>query len=139
MHDYEVKYKRNRSLFQNGSAPQLTIMGNNKQYPEVSAPDQVENVTGILGQNRLSQNDSIRQLIRDRQARAHKHESGDQKTFFTAEERAKIFGGMKAGLQAKIPDKEPPPKALVGIQQVVSDNLAAIAEQNEEAEQITQV
>ena len=35
MAEFEVRYKRNRSLFASGSAPQLTIMGTNKYNPDV--------------------------------------------------------------------------------------------------------
>lgn len=51
MAEFEVRYKRNRSLFANGSAPQLTIMGTNKYNPDVKyvPPKDQEEVVGILG------------------------------------------------------------------------------------------
>ena len=35
MDKYEARYKRNRSIFKEGDAPQLTVMGSHKMHPEV--------------------------------------------------------------------------------------------------------
>jgi len=98
MDEFEVRYHRNRSLFKSGSAPQLTVMGSHKQHPEVRheviAPGS-ERVTGLLGQNKLSQNHFVQQLVHDRRARVAKHNAQDMKTFFTAEEKARIFAGKE--------------------------------------------
>ena len=98
MDEYEVRYHRNRSLFKSGSAPQLTVMGSHKQHPEVKfevVGEDSGKVTGLLGQNKLSSNHFVKQLMNDRKARLQKHNAQDIKTYFTAEERAKIFGGNK--------------------------------------------
>lgn len=103
MDEYEVRYHRNRSLFKSGSAPQLTVMGSHKQHPEVKHEVVGEGsgrVVGLLGQNKLSQNHFVKQLMQDRRARVAKHNAQDIKTFFTAEERARIFAGRRPLLES---------------------------------------
>jgi hypothetical protein len=103
MDEYEVRYHRNRSLFKSGSAPQLTVMGSHKQHPELKHEVVGEGsgrVVGLLGQNKLSQNHFVKSLMQDRRARVAKHNAQDIKTFFTAEERARIFTGKRPLLES---------------------------------------
>lgn len=65
-------------------------MGSNKQHLEIKTTwdkGGENEVTGILGGGRLSQNSTVAKLIRDRKARVEKFDSADIKTFFTMEER----------------------------------------------------
>lgn len=57
MNDYEVRYHRNRSIFQDRSAPQLTILGGNKQFSNIlvdPAAGTKDQVTGLLGSKKMS-------------------------------------------------------------------------------------
>ena len=71
-------------------------MGEFKQHGDIKyESNESEKVYGILGSNKLSQNNSIKNLIKERRARLDKFNSQDMKTFLTAEEKQRAFGGKK--------------------------------------------
>mmetsp|Transcript_5129 Transcript_5129/g.7839 ORF Transcript_5129/g.7839 Transcript_5129/m.7839 type:complete len:114 (+) Transcript_5129:1278-1619(+) len=103
MDDYEVRYKRNKSIYKDRSAPQLTIMGNNKQYPDVKFVPESEKPLGSLAAGKLSQNESIKTMIQNRRARVDRFQRQDLKTYFSAEDRTRAFA---AGTEKGKPQEE---------------------------------
>ena len=55
----------------------------------------------MLGQTKLSHNQHIKKLVENREARLHKHQGRDMKTFFTQEEKKAIFEGKKEAARAR--------------------------------------
>jgi len=58
MDRYETKYKRNKSIFKNGSAPQLTILGDHRHHPDLKV-EMGRKVDGLVDKVKISSNYSV--------------------------------------------------------------------------------